>query len=232
MRCRLTRPNLEASVSTTIRRARSTMRWLRRASASSWVVRPNCRSRPSTPRNRVSKLYELRLASAWLPCSDSDCWRNRPPVSSTLMPAALASSQAMFSPLVITVTSRCVRRWRARVIVVEPESMMMLSPGRTRRAAHAPIDSFSGRFSASFSWMSCSCGGVRTSVAPPWVRLARPCDSKWVRSARMVTADTPKRSTRSATCTEPCSISSCRICCRRERVLRMAILGVAGKGRD
>jgi hypothetical protein len=26
--------------------------------------------------------------------------------------------------------------------------------------------------------MSCSCGGVRTSVAPPWVRLARPCDSE------------------------------------------------------
>jgi hypothetical protein len=40
----------------------------------------------------------------------------------------------MFRPLVITVTSAS-RRWRASEMVVVPESMMMLSPGCTSRAA-------------------------------------------------------------------------------------------------
>ena len=54
------------------------------------------------------------------------------------MPCAPASSQAMFRPLVITVTSRCERRWRASIMVVEPESRMMLSPGFTSTAATRP----------------------------------------------------------------------------------------------
>jgi len=41
----------------------------------------------------------------------------------------------MFRPFVATVTPVASRRWRASEMVVVPESMMMLSPGSTSRAA-------------------------------------------------------------------------------------------------
>src|SRR5450830_822921 len=81
--------------------------------------------------------------------------------------------------------------------------------------------SFCSWLMPSFWRIVCSSGGVRVSVAPPWLRVAMPCASSAFKSLRMVTADTPSFSTRSVTCTEPCWVSMWRMDSRRWLVFRM-----------
>lgn len=103
MWCRLMCLNLEVLVSIMMWCVCLIMWWLRWVLVLLWVVRLNCRFRLFMFRNRVLKLYELRLVLVWLFCSDSDCWCSRLLVSSMVMFVVLVSFQVMFRLLVIIV---------------------------------------------------------------------------------------------------------------------------------
>lgn len=103
MRERLRRLNFVESQTATTRREAFTMARLTRDSRKFGVVSPTSGSNPSTPRKRMSACISSSTSSASGPTSEKEFLRRLPPIRMTSR-FVLASSAAMFTALVITVS--------------------------------------------------------------------------------------------------------------------------------
>jgi hypothetical protein len=151
MRAKARRSGLLESAATTTRSARWHSSRLTAASASSWAAAPCVTSRATTPSTATSSVIWLSTPSAGGPTSSYDCGRATPPVGTILNWGRTASSLAMLSALVTTVSAgepetRSPRTARARatsVVVVPPAVSPTASPGTTRSATALAIRCFS-----------------------------------------------------------------------------------------
>src|SRR5262245_50521111 len=140
-----------------------------------------------------------------------------PPIMITRTWGRLASSIAMFSAFVTTVSDFSFRNlmWRATSAVVVPESSITMSWSRISCAAALPMRTFSPWCSVSLTSIGTSCCTPRRFKAPPWERSIAPDRARASRSARTVTAETEKRLTSSGTVTRPWRSTRSRIFWRR-----------------
>ena len=214
------RPHFVWSTRATTSEAAPTIRRLICASSSVASLNPVSRVNPAAPMNAFWIFTFSSSPPPKGPTTDSASHRTKPPGRATVMPRWPASSEAMRSPLVMTV--RCthpprVFRRRAMASAVVLASRAMLSPSTTSAAAAAPIRSFSARWRCSRTSNARSARLRLGASAPPWARMTRPSVSSTRRSFRMVTSETANLSARSVTRTRPCSSTLRAMCCWRSR---------------
>jgi len=140
-------PILEASASTTTRRAAERADCLTMASSMLYSLRPLSISTPATPRNKVSQFksrYEARSRTnqAHLATSKDSAGHDRANLG------LRSSSDAMSSELVMTLKDRSGEIAFAISKVVVPTSRITVSSGCNRPAAIAPIRFFASERNA------------------------------------------------------------------------------------
>ncbi len=119
-------------------RAAATIARLIWASSSVASLRPDSRVNPAAPTIAFWTLIRSKRPSPSWPTTERASQRTRPPSIRTMIPGEPASSEAIRSPLVMTVSwlqPPCARSRRATASAVVLASMTMLSPSRTRDAA-------------------------------------------------------------------------------------------------